>query len=113
VISASGSTRRALEAAFVPAATPPTITKRTAGHYLSAISPPPQCTGESLPKGISIPGFDTLFGGAGSDLLSGGRDGDQILADFFSNDGIDTVRGGPGNDTVNAAEGTKDMIDCG
>ncbi len=59
------------------------------------------------------PGFDTLFGGAGSDLLSGGEDGDQILADFLFNDGVDTVRGGPGGDTVSAAEGARDLIDCG
>jgi hypothetical protein len=35
VISASGSTLRALDAAFVPAATPPTITKRIAKYGLS------------------------------------------------------------------------------
>jgi hypothetical protein len=59
------------------------------------------------------PGFDTLFGGAGSDLLAGGKDGDQISADFLFNDGTDTVKGGSGNDMVRAAEGAKDIIDCG
>src|SRR5215212_6754103 len=55
MISASESTLRALDAALVPAATPPTITKRTAGHDLSpgsslCLSVP----ANPKPKGISI-----------------------------------------------------------
>jgi Ca2+-binding RTX toxin-like protein len=45
-------------------------------------------------------GNDTLDGGPGSDVLSGGA-------------GRNTYAAGPGNDRIHAANGIRDVVDCG
>ena len=86
-------------------------------HGLGA---PDRLTGDG--NAATVPGDDQLFGGAeaddlvggaGSDLLAGEGGDDNIAADFLFSDGTDTVEGGSGRDTVNAVEGTRDIIDCG
>ena len=48
------------------------------------------------------PGDDDLVGGPGDDQLAGGRDG-----------GFDRYDAGPGNDTIQAANGSRETIECG
>ena len=73
---------------------------------------------------VDLDGADTISGGDGNDelwgfgradLLVGGRGNDIIDAQEYPNHppGEDTVRGGRGNDTIFAADGAKDIIDCG
>jgi len=73
---------------------------------------------------VDLDGADTIFGGdgndmlwgfGGADLLVGGRGNDIIDAQEYPTHppGEDTVRGGRGNDTIFAADGAKDIIDCG
>ena len=56
-----------------------------------------------------LAGNDTLLGGAGYDRISGGRGNDVI----FGGSGADRLLGGPGSDTINAADGERDVVDCG
>ena len=54
-------------------------------------------------------GNDTIPGGAGDDRLQGGRGNDVITGGA----GADILLGGPGSDTINAADGERDVVDCG
>jgi Ca2+-binding RTX toxin-like protein len=54
-------------------------------------------------------GNDTLVGGAGSDRLDGGAGNDVLTG----GPGRDTLLGGKGSDTIYAADGERDVIDCG
>jgi RTX calcium-binding nonapeptide repeat (4 copies)/WD40-like Beta Propeller Repeat len=54
-------------------------------------------------------GNDTLVGGAGDDLLAGGSGNDVITG----GSGADRMAGGPGSDTIYAADGERDVVDCG
>lgn len=54
-------------------------------------------------------GNDTLLGGAGDDRIYGGKGNDVITPGA----GADQVFGGPGSDTIYAADGERDVIDCG
>jgi Ca2+-binding RTX toxin-like protein len=56
-----------------------------------------------------LAGNDTLIGGAGYDRILGGRGNDVI----FGGSGADYLAGGPGSDTINAADGERDVVDCG
>jgi RTX calcium-binding nonapeptide repeat (4 copies)/WD40-like Beta Propeller Repeat len=54
-------------------------------------------------------GNDTILGGAGDDKLDGGAGNDVINGGA----GADTIDGGAGSDTIYAADGERDVIDCG
>lgn len=54
-------------------------------------------------------GDDCLDGGAGDDRLSGGPGADRLVAGR----GRNTLLGGPGNDRLDAANGSRDVVDCG
>src|SRR5262249_41779824 len=54
-------------------------------------------------------GNDTLLGGAGDDRIFGGPGNDVITG----GSGADHLYGGPGSDTIYAADGERDIIDCG
>ena len=54
-------------------------------------------------------GNDTLVGGAGDDRIDGGPGNDIITGGA----GADHLNGGPGSDTIYAADGERDIIDCG
>jgi Tol biopolymer transport system component len=56
-----------------------------------------------------LAGNDTLLGGAGYDRIVGGPGNDVI----FGGSGADHLDGGPGSDTINAADGERDVVDCG
>jgi hypothetical protein len=58
---------------------------------------------------FGLGGNDTILGGAGNDTLYGGPGNDVI----DGGPGADKIFGGPGSDTILAADGTKDVIDCG
>jgi Ca2+-binding RTX toxin-like protein len=58
---------------------------------------------------IGLAGNDTLLGGAGDDHLYGGPGNDVIVGGA----GADTIYGGRGSDTIEAADGERDVIDCG
>jgi hypothetical protein len=58
---------------------------------------------------IGLRGNDTILGGAGDDRLYGGRGNDVITG----GSGADRIDAGPGSDTVNAADGERDVINCG
>ena len=72
-------------------------------------------------------GHDIISGSFGDDKLYGQKGNDEIYAvendrrsggGFFpvpgkGTPGIDLVDGGTGNDTIRAADGIKDVIDCG
>jgi hypothetical protein len=55
------------------------------------------------------PKADNLKGGAGADTIRAGAGNDRINP----GKGRDTVFGGAGNDTIQAADKTRDVIDCG
>ncbi len=54
-------------------------------------------------------GNDTLLGGMGDDRLGGGPGNDVLIGGA----GADVLVGGPGSDTIYAADGERDIIDCG
>jgi hemolysin type calcium-binding protein/WD40 repeat protein/predicted actin-binding protein len=54
-------------------------------------------------------GNDTLPGGAGNDRIDGGPGNDVIVG----GPGADRLFGGPGSDTIYAADGQRDVVDCG
>jgi hypothetical protein len=54
-------------------------------------------------------GNDTLLGGAGDDRINGGAGNDIING----GSGADSLVGGPGSDTIKAADGERDVVDCG
>ena len=54
-------------------------------------------------------GNDTLLGGAGDDRINGGAGNDIING----GSGADRLIGGPGSDTITAADGERDVVDCG
>ena len=54
-------------------------------------------------------GNDTLRGLAGDDCLDGGAGNDRLTGGA----GHDVLKGGPGNDFLNAADGQRDIVDCG
>ncbi len=54
-------------------------------------------------------GNDVLLGQAGPDRLTGGPGADTLVGGA----GRNVVKGGAGNDRVNAANGVRDLVDCG
>jgi Ca2+-binding RTX toxin-like protein len=58
---------------------------------------------------LGLAGNDTLLGGAGDDLLNGGRGNDVLTG----GSGADRILGGVGSDSIQAADGERDVIDCG
>ena len=54
-------------------------------------------------------GNDTLLGGAGDDRIDGGAGNDVITGGA----GADVLVGGTGSDTIYAADGERDIVDCG
>jgi Ca2+-binding RTX toxin-like protein len=54
-------------------------------------------------------GSDTILGGDGADLLKGGP-GDDVIS---GGPGQDRITGGPGKDRINAADGARDVVNCG
>jgi hypothetical protein len=54
-------------------------------------------------------GNDTLLGGAGDDRINGGAGNDIING----GSGADRLLGGAGSDTIKAADGERDVVDCG
>jgi Ca2+-binding RTX toxin-like protein len=58
---------------------------------------------------LGMLGNDTLLGGAGADRLDGGLGKDVLTG----GSGADRILGGPGSDTIYAADGERDVIDCG
>jgi hypothetical protein len=58
---------------------------------------------------LGMGGNDTIMGGAGDDHLDGGAGNDVITG----GSGADTILGGAGSDTIYAADGERDVIDCG
>jgi Ca2+-binding RTX toxin-like protein len=58
---------------------------------------------------IGLRGNDTIVGGAGDDQIDAGPGNDVITGGA----GADRIDAGPGSDTVNAADGERDVIDCG
>jgi hypothetical protein len=54
-------------------------------------------------------GNDTLLGGAGDDRIYGGPGNDVITG----GSGADHLFGGPGSDTIYAADGERDVVNCG
>jgi Tol biopolymer transport system component len=54
-------------------------------------------------------GNDNLVGGTGNDLLSGGSGGDVIVG----GPGRNRYEGGMGSDSINAANGVRELVDCG
>ncbi len=58
---------------------------------------------------LGMRGNDTLLGGSGDDRLDGGPGNDVLTGGA----GADRILGGPGSDTIYAADGERDVIDCG
>ncbi|MDX6441213.1 MAG: hypothetical protein QOE43_942 [Gaiellaceae bacterium] len=58
---------------------------------------------------FGLGGNDTLLGGAGDDRIYGGSGNDVITGGA----GADHLYGGRGSDTILAADGERDIIDCG
>ena len=53
-----------------------------------------------------------MFGGLGSDTVSGGPGNDRLFA--RATDGApDTVNGDAGDDRINVRDGTRDVVTCG
>jgi WD40 repeat protein len=76
-------------------------------------------TGTSRPNRlIGTAGNDVIHGLGGNDRIDG-RAGNDVLYGDGGNDtivggaGRDTIFGGAGNDTIDAADGERDVIDCG
>ena len=65
---------------------------------------------DALNGGDSAGFFDFLYGGAGSDTVFGGADGDFVFDDDASQDALS---GGAGDDVVYAADGVSGAVDCG
>ena len=57
----------------------------------------------------SLAGNDREDGGAGNDKLDGGPGNDQVTG----GPGKDTIAGGAGSDVLLAADGARDVVDCG
>jgi RTX calcium-binding nonapeptide repeat (4 copies) len=55
------------------------------------------------------PGNDVIYGGNGNDVIYGGPGNDVI----HGGNGNDVIEGGRGSDTIYAADGRRDLIDCG
>jgi Ca2+-binding RTX toxin-like protein len=58
---------------------------------------------------FGLGGNDTLLGGSGDDVIYGGPGNDIIVG----GPGSDKLYGGPGSDTIMAADGERDIVDCG
>jgi hypothetical protein len=58
---------------------------------------------------LGMGGSDTILGGAGDDMLDGGLGNDVLTGGA----GADRILGGAGSDTIYAADGERDVIDCG
>jgi hypothetical protein len=58
---------------------------------------------------LGLGGNDTLLGGAGDDRIDGGAGRDVITGGA----GADRLLGGAGSDTIDAADGERDVVDCG
>jgi hypothetical protein len=58
---------------------------------------------------FGLGGNDTVLGGSGADRLDGGAGGDILVG----GSGSDTFFGGVGSDTIMAADGERDVVDCG
>ena len=58
---------------------------------------------------LGLGGNDTLVGGAGADRILGGAGNDVITGGI----GRDRISGGAGSDTIMAADGDRDIVDCG
>lgn len=58
---------------------------------------------------LGLGGNDALLGGAGDDRIEGGAGNDVITGGA----GADTLLGGAGSDTIYAADGERDVVDCG
>jgi hypothetical protein len=58
---------------------------------------------------FGLGGNDTLLGGSGDDVIYGGPGNDIIIG----GPGSDKLYGGPGSDTIMAADGERDIVDCG
>jgi Ca2+-binding RTX toxin-like protein len=58
---------------------------------------------------LGMGGNDTLLGGQGDDRMDGGRGNDVLTGGA----GADVLVGGSGSDTIYAADGERDIIDCG
>jgi hypothetical protein len=58
---------------------------------------------------LGLGGNDTILGGAGDDRIDGGSGNDVITG----GSGADRIFGGAGSDTINAADGERDVVDCG
>jgi Tol biopolymer transport system component len=54
-------------------------------------------------------GNDTVVGGSGRDLLSGGSGGDVLVG----GPGRNRYQGGMGSDSIDAANGVRELVDCG
>lgn len=66
----------------------------------------------------SLAGNDLVDGGAGNDKLAGGTGNDKLVGGTGNDQatggpGKDTITGGAGNDVLLAADGTRDVVDCG
>jgi Ca2+-binding RTX toxin-like protein len=87
-------------------ATPP----RKKGRRIVGASRPDYLGGSGFDDTIfGMRGNDTLVGGAGDDMLDGGAGNDMLTG----GSGADKLRGGVGSDTIYAADGERDVIDCG
>ena len=54
-------------------------------------------------------GNDRIAGGIGADVLSGGDGSDRL----YGGPGADVLLGGAGSDHIEAADGTRDVVNCG
>jgi Ca2+-binding RTX toxin-like protein len=94
----------------------PPLDDTTAIASISASPPPNGAVGNDTLSGGT--GNDQLYGGWGNDRLVGGS-GDDALYGGVGRDrliggpGSNLYRGGPGKDSINARNGTEDMVDCG
>jgi Ca2+-binding RTX toxin-like protein len=60
-------------------------------------------------KITGLRGNDDCYGGSGADVIRCGGGNDRIDGGF----GEDHLFGGPGNDTILAADGQRDLVNCG
>jgi Ca2+-binding RTX toxin-like protein len=58
---------------------------------------------------VASAGNDRLSGGVGKDIVNGGAGNDAV----FGAADADLLAGGPGSDRIDAADGYKDLVDCG